>query len=120
MVIVVSGLNIARTSLAGSNLLGTGEGYIAIGTGSQTMVSGLNSLVDGTDRNQVNTIDLTTNEQATFIANWSPPEISGTILTEFGLSTTGSVFMNIETLTGSQVFDGEQELQIQQTIKFFI
>ena len=54
------------------------------------------------------------------IADWSPNDISGTIMKEFGTFTAGSAMLNREVLAGSLVFDGEQELQVQQTIKFMI
>jgi len=94
--------------------------HIAIGIGSTAFTSGDTVLENETDRNQINEYDLTANEQVTVIGNWAPLEISGTILKEYGVMTVGSSMLNREVLTGSLVFDGEQELQIQQVFKLYI
>ena len=109
-------LSILAANMAGSSL----PTYIAIGIGSTAFVSGNTALVSESDRNQINTTDLSTGEEVTFISNWTPVEISGTILKEQGTFTTGSDMLARNVLAGSLVFDGESELQIQQTFKFFI
>lgn len=117
---VTVGLDVIAATTTGSNLLGVGIGQMAVGAGSQTMSTSNTSLVNEFDRNQIDSIDLSTSAQSTFISNWSPLEISGLVLKEHGFTTEGSKFVAINTLTGSVVFDGEQELQIQQSLKFFI
>lgn len=92
--------------------------HIAIGNGSSTVVSGNTALLSETDRNPITSYDTSTAGQVTLIANFSASEISGTILKEFGTFTLGSVMLNREVLTGSVLFTGEEELQIQQTFKF--
>jgi len=116
MGITTNGLSVIAANMTGSAL----PTYIAIGIGSDVYASGNIALDAESDRNQINSTDLTTPKEVTFIANWSPQEISGTILHEFGAITTGSTLINREVLTGSLVFDGEQELQIQQTYTFNI
>jgi len=108
-------LNVLSANVAGSAL----PAFIGIGTSDTAFTSGDTSLAAETDRNQINTTDLSTIEQVTLISNFSPPEISGTTVKEYGTFTTGSSMMNREVLTGSLVMDGTNELQIQQTFKFF-
>ncbi len=116
MGITTTALNVIATNMTGSSL----PNAIAVGTSGTAFASGNTALAVETDRNVINTNDLTVNEQVTFISNWAPAEISGTILKEHGTFTLGSLMLNREVLTGSLVFDGEQELQIQQTFKLFI
>lgn len=118
MGIVTQGLSICASALAGS--YGANGFYIGVGKSGLTYVSGNTILGSEFDRNPVDTYDLTTAEQITMYANWSPNNISGCVLREFATFTLGSAMLNREVLTGSLVFDGEQELQIQQTIKFKI
>ena len=96
--------------------------HIAVGQSGLAFASGQTSLGDETDRNQIDTKSFLTNEEVTLIANWSPTDISGTILREVGVfnSGTGGSMSSRNVLNGSLVFDGEQELQVQQTYKFFI
>jgi len=117
MGITTLGLSVAAAALAGSY---SGNHYIAVGTSGLTFASGNTALGIEFDRNQVDTNDLTTPEEVTMVTNWSPNDISGCIMKEFGTFTTGSAMMNREVLTGSLVFTGEQELQVQQTILFAI
>ena len=117
MGITTQGLSVCAAALAGSY---TENMYIATGIGSTAFASGNTVLVSEFDRNQVNSNDLSTTEQVTMIADWSPNDISGAILKEFGTFTLGSAMLNRELITGSLVFAGEEELQIQQTIKFSI
>jgi len=124
MGITTIGLNVVAAALAGSY---TGYHYIAVGISGTTFASGNTTLgseffdSEGyPNRNQIDTNDLSTNEQVTMVANWGPSDISGCVLKEFGVMTAGSTMLNREVLTGSLVFDGEQELQVQQTVLFKI
>ena len=113
---VVSGaLDVIAANMAGSAL----PYGIAIGTSGLAFDAGQTTLGSETDRNIINSRDLSSDNQVTFISNWVPAEISGTVLREFGLMTLGSTMLTRQVLTGSEVFDGEQELQIQETIQFF-
>jgi len=117
MGITTIGLSVCAAALAGSYDV---NHYIGVGQDSTAYTSGDTVLADEFDRNKIDTNDLSTNEQVTFFANWAPHDISGCILKEFGVFTVGSVMLNREIMTGSLVFDGEQELQIQQTVLFKI
>ena len=111
-----AGVSICAAALGGS--YGTNKHYIAVGTDDTTFVSGNTTLGAEFDRNRIDTNDLSVNEQVTMFANWSPNDVSGLVMKEFGTFTTGSAMLNREVLTGSLVFDGEQELQIKTTIIF--
>lgn len=110
MGMVTGGLSVIAANMIGSAL----PTHIAVGIGSTAYVSGNTALVSEFDRNQIDTNDLSVNEEVTMITNWSPNDISGCILKEYGTMTAGSTLLNREVLTGSLVFDGESELQIQQ------
>jgi len=116
MGVVSNGLNVIAANMAGSAL----ATHIAIGTGSTTFTSGDTALDNEVERNLISSSDLTSSEQITFIADWSPVEVSGLTIKEHGTMTTGSSMLNREVLTGSLVFTGEEELQVQQTFKFFL
>lgn len=117
MGMTVEGLSVCAAALGGSYI---NNHFIGVGIGSTTYVSGNITLVNEFDRSRIDINDLGTPEQVTMIANWSPNAISGCILKEHGIFTAGSAMLNREVLTGSLVFDGEQELQIQTTILFKI
>lgn len=117
MGIVNDGLTICAAAMAGSY---TENHWIAIGQGGSEYTSSDTSLENEFGRQQINDNDLSVPAQVTLIANWSPSQISGCILREHGVSTLGSMFLSRNIITGSIIFDGEQELQIQETIKFFI
>ena len=117
MGIVTAGLSVCAAALGGSYV---GNHYVAVGISGLVFASGNTTLGSEFDRNQIDTNDFTTPEEITMFANWSPGDISGCIMKEFGAFTLGSGMINREVLTGSLVFDGEQELQIQNTIKFVI
>lgn len=117
MGITTNGLSICAAALTGSY---TTNHYIAVGTSGLAFNSGNTVLGSEFDRNQIDTNDLTVDGQVTFIANWSPIDISGCILREDAIFTEGSVMLCRNILAGSMVFDGEQELQIQETIRFVI
>ncbi len=115
--ITTVGLSVCAAALAGS--YGTNNHWIAVGTSGIAYASGNTALGSEFDRNQVNINDLSVNEKITMISNWSPNDISGCIMKEFGVFTSiGSQMLNREVMAGSIIFDGESELQIQQTIIF--
>ena len=116
MSLVDGGLNVISANMVGSSL----PTNIAIGTGSLAISGNQTALDNQTDSNLIVSNDLSTASQVTFISNYSPIEMSGTILQEFGTFTSGTVMLDRQVLTGSLVFDGEQELQVQDTFKFFI
>ena len=117
MSLTTDGLSIIAANMIGSSLLTK----TAVGTGSTAFTSGDTSLDNETDRNQITSRDISTEERITFISNFAPPEISGTQLQEYGTFTSGNVLANRELISGiGPVFDGEQECQIQTTFKFFI
>ena len=116
MGITTAGLSVVAANMTGSSL----ATHIAIGFSGIAFASGNVALGSETDRNAINTFDLGTSEKLIVMADWSPLEISGTILREYGIMTAGSAMINREVLTGSLVFDGEQELQIQQTYQIKI
>ena len=116
MGITTAGLSVFAANMTGSALATA----IAIGSGTTAYVSGDTSLDNETDRANIITVDLTTPEEVTLTADWSPVDVSGLTMTEHGTMTTGSVMLNRDVLTGSIVMTGEEELQVQQTFKFFI
>ena len=118
--ILTNALSVLPAIMSGSYDFFPGSAYIAIGTSGLTFASGNTRLGSEFDRNLIDTGDLSTTEQVTYTANWAPQEVSGLILREFGTLQLGSHMLNRQVLTGSVVFDGESELQIQQTFKFFI
>ena len=117
--ITTRGLYVCAAAMGGSAAYPT---YTAIGMGSTAFTSGDTALVEEFDRNIIDTYDFTTAEQITYISNWSPTEISGCILAEVGVmnSGLGGAMSSRNVLAGSLNFDGESELQIQQTYKFYI
>jgi len=116
MGITTTCLDVVSANMTGSAL----PTHIAIGAGGSVYLSGNTSLVDEWDRNSIDSNDISTNEEVTFTANWNPTELSGLIMKEYAVMTTGSSMLNREVFTGSLVFTGEEELQVQQTFKFFI
>jgi len=115
MPITTTALNVISANLTGSAL----PKFTAIGTSGLVFTSGQTVLGSESDRNQIVSNNLAVAEEVTFTSNFSPAEMSGTVFREFATMTTGSAMLNREVLVGSSVFDGEQELQIQQTFKFF-
>ena len=98
---------------------GTIPTHVAIGTGSSTIVSGNTILDSESDRNAVSTYDVSSNNQTTYIADFSSNEISGTTLTEFGLfndASGGQLWQR--DVVGSVEFQGDRELQIQLTYRY--
>lgn len=113
------GLDVAAAAFGGSTAFPT---HIAVGESGLTFNVNQSGLGLETDRNQIDTNDFSIDAQVTNIANWSPTDISGTILREVGEfnSGTGGIMSSRNVLVGSLVFDGESELQIQKTTSFFI
>ncbi len=113
------GLFVAAAAMGGSIAFPT---FIAIGSSNHAFASGNTALGSEFDRNVINTYDFATAEEVTMIADWSPTEASGLILREVGVMNSGlnGAMSSRNVLAGSLVFDGESELQIQQTYKFYI
>jgi len=116
MGIVTTCLDVCKLAFAGSAY----PTHIAVGTGSSTFSSGNTTLLSEFDRRVIDTWDTYSSNQITVMSTWSPTEINGCILREFGIFTAGSLMTNREITIGSYVFDGEAELQVQQTFKFLI
>lgn len=116
MGITANGLSICASSMAGSDLVVA----CGVGIGSTVFVSGNTALVSEFDRNLYSSADLATPEQVTFTTDWSPIEVSGLVLKEHGMFTTGNIMLNREVLVGSLVLTGEEELQIQSKIIYKI
>ena len=116
MGITTEALNILSANMTGSSLLT----HIAVGTSGTAFVSGDTSLATETNRNTITSSDLGTAEEITFIGDFSPVDVSGLIIKEHGGFTTASGLLMRVALTGSLVMTGEEELQIQETFKFFI
>ncbi len=113
------GLYVAAAAMGGSIAYPT---YIGVGSGETAFTSGDTALDHQWDRNPINTYDFGTPEEVTLIADWSPTEASGLLLREVGVmnSDTDGAMSSRNVLGENIVFDGEQELQIQQTYKFYI
>ena len=116
MGLVSGALSVFAANLVGSAL----PSKIAIGTSGLAFDSGQSTLGIESDRNLIVDSDLTVTNQVTLISNFSAVEVSGTVLREFGTFTSGGEMLDRQVLTGSLVFDGEQELQVQETFTFFI
>lgn len=116
MGITTIGLSVIAAGLTGSAL----PTHCAIGVTGTAFVSGNTVLGSEVERNAYSTADLSTAGQVTFVTDWSPVEVSGLIIKEHGMFTLGSSMVNREVLTGSLVMTGDEELQVQQTFKFFI
>jgi len=117
--ITTQGLYVASAAMGGSVAYPT---HIAVGTSGLAFAISQTELGSEVERNQIDTIDYSTTEQVTLIANWSPTDISGAIVREVGVfnSGTGGAMSSRNVLAGSLVFDGESELQIQQIYRFFL
>lgn len=113
---VTGALSVVAANLVGSSL----PSRIGIGISGLAFAVGQTGLGSETDRNLITDSDLTTANQVTLIANFSPNEISGTVLRELGTFTVGNTMLDRQVLAGSLVFTGEQELQAQETFSFFI
>ena len=109
-------LSVVAANMAGSAL----PTHTAIGKSGLAYASGQTTLGSEFDRNAYTSADVSIGSEITFITDFSPTETSGLVLKEYGTFTTGSSMLNREVLTGSLVFTGEEELQVQQTFEFSI
>lgn len=116
MGITTLGMSVIAANMTGSAL----PTACAVGTSGVAYASGNTALGVEFERNLYSTTDLVTAKQVTFVTDWSPVEVSGLVLKEHGMFTTGSTMLNREVLAGSLVLTGDEELQIQQTFKFYI
>jgi len=108
-------------SVIAANMTGSAlSTHMAVGAGSTIFSASQTTLVSEWDRNSLSSVDTATPYEVTLICDFTPVEMSGLSMREFGTFTLGSVMLNRETVTGSVVFDGEQGLQIQQTFKFYL
>ena len=105
----------------GSNLTNNFIQYVAIGSGSGTVAVTNVTLVAETDRNAITgSPDFDTARKVEFQADFNSVELSGTVLFEFGLLTSGPSLIGSVWQRegfGSIVFDGTNELQILSTIE---
>ena len=105
----------------GSNLTNNFIQYVAIGSGSGTVAVTNVTLVAETDRNVITgSPDFDTARKVEFQADFNSVELSGTVLFEFGLLTSGPSLVGSVWQRegfGSIVFDGTNELQILSTIE---
>lgn len=96
--------------------------HTAIGAGSTAFDVAGSLLVSENDRGNFTTIDLATPKEVTYVTDFSSTDISGLTVAEHGVFNQsgldlGSIF-NREVLTGSLVFVGDRELQVQTTFRF--
>ncbi|MCH7568508.1 MAG: hypothetical protein IIA87_03730 [Nanoarchaeota archaeon] len=103
------------TLLMGGSTTGS-VGQILIGTGSATISASRTELTTANDRQTVTSITFPAQKKVSWQFDWNSLEISGTILSEFGLIKSGGG------LTGSLhslnvmpnlTFDGTNELRIE-------
>lgn len=92
--------------------------YFIIGTGSAAFSGNQTALVTAADRQAVTSTDATVNKKVTWIGDWNSVEMSGLLLTEFGMigsaaALTGSIWSR--TSLPAITFDGTNELRIQET-----
>ena len=95
---------------------GSRPAYLAIGSGSGVVSANNSELIYETSRQVFSTIDVGTQKEITYTADWGASAISGTVLREFGVfsPSSGGTPWNREGFTGV-TFDGTNELQIQIT-----
>jgi hypothetical protein len=117
MPITVGGLNVMAANMAGSNV---SMDFMAVGDDATAYASGNTTLANETKRTSVIFRDVSTPKAVIYNAAFTPTEVSGLVVKEVGTFTTGNTMINREVLTGSFVFDGLSEFQIQQTIRFNI
>ena len=120
MVFTNTGRNMTALGL-GSNV-GLFVAYMGIGSGSGTALVTNTTLLHERERNAfTGSPDFSTAQKVTFQADFNTVQMSGTDLTEFGLTETASgtnfpgSFWQRESF-GSVVFDGTNELQIVTTL----
>ena len=116
MGLVDTGIQTIAGVMGGSGVIPT---HIAVGTGSDTITAGDTALLTETDRNSLSSVDTSVAKDVTYTADFSSTEISGTTLTEFGVfnaASAGSMFTR--EVIAAIAFNGDTELQIQQTLRF--
>jgi len=94
---------------------------VGIGDGSGTSLATNTTLVNETDRVMITgSPDFSTTRKVTFQGDLNSVQMSGTLLTEFGLFTSGATNVGSVWLRegfGPITFDGSNELQIIATIE---
>lgn len=106
----------------GSNI-SSAIAYVGIGIGSAAVLATDSELNDESNRTSLTgSPNFTTAQKVTFQADFNSTQMSGTNLTEFGLTNTasgtgwpGSMWQREG--FGSVAFDGTNELQIQTTLE---
>ena len=114
--LVTDGTETIAGAMGGSGLI---PSYIALGTGSSTVLSGNTALLTESDRNTLSMVDSSVAQEVTYTADFSSTEISGNTITEWGLfnaATNGSMF--VREVIESIAFEGDREFQVQSTLKF--
>ncbi|MHA1868741.1 MAG: hypothetical protein ACTSXD_11915 [Candidatus Heimdallarchaeaceae archaeon] len=97
--------------------------YLAIGSGSGAVaVTNVTLVAESGTRKAPTSVDLSTPKEITYTVDYNSLEMSGTVLTEFGMFTesaanTGSCW-NREGFP-AVTFDGTNELQVQLTYQFY-
>jgi len=96
--------------------------YFMIGTGSATVSVTQDSLITATDRQLTTDVTYPSLQKIKLQGDWNSVEMSGTQLTEFGVTisgtgTTGSIWSRSQ--IPSLTFDGTNELRIEETIEVF-
>lgn len=118
-------MGITNIGLQGTALAFGGSASIpthsAIGTGTTAFNVTGTAMATETDRNAFTSTSYAGSE-VTFISDYSSTEISGTNFTEFGTfnSGAGGTMFQREVITGSEVFAGDRELQLQVAFRFDI
>ncbi len=113
----------------GSNVDNLGSGFIAIGSASGALTvntTGLLHYFDTADlsdgRNQVTggSVDFATAQEMTMTVDFNSVQMSGLVLRQFGtfIENSGGRAWFVEN-TADQTFDGNQELQINFTLRTF-
>ena len=118
-------LNTAKIAVA-LNIGGGSEtypGYFVIGSGSGTVLPTQTSLFNPLDIQAFTSRNTSTPYKVTFTGDWNSVEMSGLRLSEFGLvgnsgtGFTGSLWT--KNVTPSIIFDGTNELRIEETLEVF-
>jgi len=117
MGITENGLRAIAAIIGGSGL--NVPSHTAIGSGTTAESVNDTTLDKEFDRNPVSSVSLSIPKNVTWITDFDSVEISGLNFTEFGLfnSGTGGNLFHRE-VTGSILFEGDRELQVQSTFRF--
>lgn len=97
---------------------GTRPDVCAIGSGSGAVLVTNTDLIAQTDQSAFTTTDISTVKEVAFTIDFNSVDISGTLLTEFGIKVSGGDVWNREGFASVE-FDGTNELQIQITYEVF-